>query len=132
MTKLLITAAIVGATLVGCVPVDRDFHGSVGGSSETPVTHIAGPPITIEGNGESVQTVDLQTGGYTVGYRATTFTLIVAPVLASGGDDSPIINAISPDIHGTASGMTTFHSSGRTTFHVFNTQGAWALKFTPL
>jgi hypothetical protein len=71
MRKGLIVAAIVGAALTGCIPVDHDYHGTVTGSSDTSVaTHINAAPITVTGTGEAVKTVELESGGYTVNYTA--------------------------------------------------------------
>jgi hypothetical protein len=132
MRKGLIVAAIVGAALTGCTPIDHDYHGAVAGnsaSSEAPATHINAAPVTVTGTGESVKTVELESGGYTVNYTAASNYLIVAPVQSSGEDGPAIVNANGSN---GVTGTTTFHANGRTTFHVSNTQGEWSLTFTPL
>lgn len=134
MKKLIVTAALLSAA---CTPVDTNYHGTVS-SPPTPTSQIApaaptvnAAPITITGTGESVKTVDLQAGGYTVNYRASSAYLIVCPVEASGNDGMAIVNASSQDDSG-VSGTANFHATGRTTFHVSNTEGTWTLTFTPL
>jgi hypothetical protein len=132
MKKVLIVAGCV--VLTACAPVDNHYHGTVagGGESTSAATHINAAPITISGTGEAVKTVDLESGGYTVSYTASTFTLIVSPVKTSGDDGAPIVNAIGQDTSSGVSGTATFHAHGRTTVHVHNTQGTWSLTFTPL
>jgi hypothetical protein len=134
MKKLIVTAALLSAA---CTPVDTSYHGTVS-SPPTPTSQVAlaaptvnAAPITITGTGESVKTVDLQVGGYTVNYRASTTHLIVCPVEASGNDGIAIVNASSQGDSG-ASGTANFHATGRTTFHVSNTDGTWTLTFAPL
>jgi len=133
MRKGLIVAAIVGAALTGCIPVDHDYHGTVTGSSDTSVaTHIHAAPIAVTGTGEAVKEVALESGGYTVNYTAASNFLIVAPVQSSGSDGPAIINAFGDNTGNGVTGTTTFHANGRTTFHVSNTQGEWSLTFAPL
>jgi hypothetical protein len=120
------------AILTACAPIDKNYHGSVastGSATSSVATHINAAPITISGTGETVKTVNLQEGGYTVDYTCATNYLIVSPVQSSGEDGAPIVNASGPS---GASGTANFHATGRTTVHVHNTDGAWTLTFTPL
>lgn len=89
-------------------------------------------PVTITGSDEQVQTVDLEAGGYTIAYQASSFTIDVAPVQADGNDGDAFINAMGEDTDAGVSGTTTYHATGRTTFHVSNTEGQWSLTFNPL
>lgn len=130
-----IAAAV--AALSACVPVsDKNYHGSVtgsqapGGTVSTPA--VPAYPVTISGTGESVKTADLVTHGYTVTYQASSDYLIVAPVQADGSDGAAIINAGGGSSGGGVTGTTTYRATGRTTLHVYNTQGPWSLTFNPL
>jgi hypothetical protein len=132
-----VAAAVAGVS--ACVlpsKTDNDYHGSVG-TSPAASSIIATPavpavPVTISGNGEAVETAELVATGYTVKYQASSWTIIVAPVQSTGDDGPSLINAIGQDTSTGASGTTTYRATGRTTFHVSNTQGPWTLTFTPL
>jgi hypothetical protein len=137
MRKFLVGAASIAAVaaLGGCLPVaDRNYHGTVGGPSTSIAFTPAVPayPVTITGSGEQVKTVDLVATGYTVTYRASTFTFIVQPVRADGSDGPAMVLAVGQDYSGGVTGTTTYRATGRTTFHISDTQGPWSLTFTPL
>ncbi|MEB4212335.1 hypothetical protein [Mycobacterium sp. 94-17] len=125
---------IVAATVAACVPVpDKDYHGSVGTTDSSTYQTPAVPayPVDVSGSGEQVKTADLVATGYTVAYKATSNCLIVSPVQADGSDGPAVVtHCASGD--DPVSGTTTFHARGRTTLHVWNTDGNWALRFTPL
>lgn len=135
VTTASIAVAVVA--LSACVPTpDKNYHGSVSGN-ETPGNTISTPavpayPVTISGSGEQVKTADLVAHGYTVAYQASSWTMIVQPVQADGTDGTLVINAIGQDSSSGVSGTTTYRATGRTTFHISNTQGPWSLTFTPL
>ena len=93
---------------------------SIGTSAPVPSV-----PVDLNGSGESVQTVDLEKGGYTIQYVNSTGYLIVEPVKADGSTGAAIINATE------TSGVTNFHSDGPVTFHIRN-GGQWSLHFVPL
>lgn len=126
-------AMIVAAAVAACVPAtDRNYHGSVGGTEATSSTvSVPAYPVTINGTGEQVKTADLVAHGYTVTYQATSNCLIVSPVQSDGGDGVAVVNTCA---HGDApaTGTTTYRGTGRTTFHISNTDGPWSLTFTPL
>lgn len=82
----------------------------------------------VSGTGESIQTVNLQPGGYTVNYTSANGFMIVEPVNRDGTTGAAVINSI-----GTTSGITTYASSGPVTLKIWNTQGGpWTLNFVPL
>ena len=54
-------------------------------------------PVTITGTGEDVKTAELVATGYTVAYRASSWTLIVSPVNADGSGGPSLINASGED-----------------------------------
>ena len=89
------------------------------------VAHIPSAPVTLSGSGESVQTANLEPGGYTVQYTDTSGYLIVEPVKPDGSTDASIINASEK------SGVTTYHSDGPVTLHIRNGD-EWSLRFVPL
>ena len=145
MRKLLAGAASIAAVAIvwmlamaaigGCSPVaDNNYHGTVGSPSTSIAFTPAVPayPVTISGSGEQVKTANLVATGYTVNYQASSFTLIVFPVRADGSDGLYVVNAIGQDYSNGVTGTTTYRATGRTTFHVTNTQGPWSLTFTPL
>ena len=82
-------------------------------------------PVEVSGSGESVQTVDLEPGGYTVEYTIDK-CLILKPVKSDGSQGSSIVNTCS------GSGVTTYSSTGPATFQITNVRGPWTLSFVPL
>ncbi len=133
------SAATVVAALSACAPLpENNYHGTVGSpAASAPLSTISTPPVpavpvTISGNGEQVETAELVATGYTVRYQASSFTLIVAPVQADGSDGVAMINAFGQDTNSGVTGTTTYRATGRTTFHVSNTEGPWSLTFAPL
>ena len=135
---LVVSIAAAVAALCACSPIpeqDNNYHGSVGGN-EAPSSTVSTPavpayPVTISGTGESVKTADLVAHGYTVTYQASSNCLIVAPVQSDGSDGSSVVNQCAHG-DGAVSGTTTYRGTGRTTFHISNTQGPWSLTFNPL
>jgi hypothetical protein len=83
-------------------------------------------PVNLNGSGESVQTANLEQGGYTVQYTNSTGYLIVEPVKRDGSTGASIINAMNEK-----SDVTTYASDGPATFHIRN-GGEWSLHFVPL
>ena len=141
MTKTMRMVGIAAAVAVlsACAPqADTNYHGSVGATSGAALTptvstpSVPAYPVTISGSGEQVKTANLVATGYTVNYQASSFTLIVFPVRADGSDGLYVVNAIGQDYSNGVTGTTTYRATGRTTFHVTNTQGPWSLTFTPL
>ena len=132
-----IAAFAVAATLSACLPTsNNNYHGTVAGNAGVPLSTSSTPsvpavPVTISGSGETVKTANLVAGGYTIAYQASSNCIIVTPVEADGSDG---ISAVSQCANGDApvSGTTNFHATGRTTFHVYNTDGNWVLTFRPL
>lgn len=137
----LVVASIAAgvAALSACSPVaDKNYHGTVSGTAaETPpISTVSTPsvpayPVTISGSGEQVKTAELVATGYTVAYQASSNCLIVDPVQADGSDGVAVVNECAQG-DGPVSGTTTYRGTGRTTFHVSNTEGSWSLTFTPL
>lgn len=139
--KPLVAVSIAAAAtaLSACTytpTADRNYHGTVGtqapSSSTVATPAVQAYPVTITGTGEDVKTAELVATGYTVAYRASSWTLIVSPVNADGSDGPSLINASGEDTSGGVSGTTTYRATGRTTFHIENTKGPWTLTFTPL
>jgi hypothetical protein len=89
------------------------------------VASVPREPVEVSGSGESVQTVNLEPGGYTVQYT-TERCLIVRPVKSDGSQGTALINACS------GPGVTTYSSTGPATFQITNVRGPWALRFVPL
>ncbi len=83
-------------------------------------------PVDLAGSGESVQTANLEPGGYTVNYTNTSGYLVVQPVNRDGSTGAAIINASEN------SGVTTYASTGPVTLQITNTRGPWTLHFVPL
>jgi hypothetical protein len=81
--------------------------------------------VDLSGSGESVQTANLESGGYTIQYTDTSGYLIVIPVKPDGSDGPAIINADEK------SGVTNFHADGPVTLHIQNGDD-WSLHFVPL
>ncbi len=137
LTVVSVAAAI--ATLSACAPIDdKNYHGTVAGTpAQTPSSSVYIPPpvpavpVTLTGSGEAVQTADLVAAGYTVTYQASSNCLIVEPVQADGSDGIAVVNHCASG-DGPVSGTTTYRATGRTTFHVSNTDGSWSLTFNPL
>jgi hypothetical protein len=131
----VVSIAAAVAALSACAPIaDRNYHGTVG--APTPISTVSTPavpayPVTISGSGEQVKTADLVAHGYTVSYQASSNCLIVAPVESDGSDGGSVVNECTSG-DGPVSGTTTYRGTGRTTFHVSNTEGRWSLTFTPL
>lgn len=136
LAVLSIAAAVVA--LSGCTytpRADNNYHGTVGGSG-APLSTVSTPevpayPVTISGTGEQVKTAELVAHGYTVTYQASSNCIIVSPVQADGSDGSSILSECARG-DAPVSGTTTYKGTGRTTFHVYNTQGPWSLTFNPL
>ena len=82
-------------------------------------------PVEVSGSGESVQTVNLEPGGYTVQYT-TERCLILKPVERDGSQGYSIVNTCS------GPGVTTYSSTGPATFQITNVSGPWTLRFVPL
>ena len=90
-----------------------------------PVVPVASAPVEVSGSGDTVKTVDLGQGGYTVQYTNSTGYLIVLPVERDGSTGSAMINATD------SSGVTTYASTGPVTLQ-FQNGGSWTLRFVPL
>lgn len=95
-------------------------------ASATSAVPVPTVPVEVSGSGESVQTVNLERGGYTVEYTNSSGHLIVAPVERDGSQGSAII------IASETSGVTTYASTGPVTLQITNTRGPWTLRFVPL
>jgi hypothetical protein len=131
--KPLVVVIFAAAALTGCAPIaDKNYHGSVGGSSTVSTPSVPAYPVTVTGTGEQVQTADLVAHGYTVSYQASSHCLIVAPVQADGSDGLVVVSQCSSGVDEPVSGTTSYKGTGRTTLHVYNTHGPWTLTFTPL
>ena len=132
---VVVSIAAAVAALGACTPLpDNNYHGSVGGgapSSTVSTPAVPAYPVTISGTGEQVKTADLVAHGYTVTYQASSNCLIVSPVQSDGSDGVAVVNQCASG-DAPVSGTTTYRGTGRTTFHVSNTEGAWSLTFTPL
>jgi hypothetical protein len=133
-----IAAAVVALSACSYTPTaDHNYHGTVSGTG-APLSTVATPavqayPVTISGSGEQVKTADLVAGGgYTVAYEASSHCIDAVPVHADGTEGGTVIGACSEHSGGPVSGTAVFHATGRTTFHVQNTEGSWSLTFTPL
>jgi hypothetical protein len=132
---VVVSIAAAVAALSACSPIaDNNYHGTVGGTETPTVSTPSVPayPVTITGSGEQVKTADLVAHGYTVQYQASSAYLIVKPVQADGSEGLAMINAGGGSSDGGVTGATTYRATGRTTFHISNTQGPWTLTFTPL
>jgi hypothetical protein len=91
-------------------------------STAVPVPSVS---VDLAGSGESVQTANLEPGGYAVQYTNSTGYLIVNPVERDGSSGAAIINASEK------SGVTNYASVGPVTLHIRN-GGEWSLHFVPL
>lgn len=133
---VLVSIAAGAAALTACSPMpDNNYHGTVGGNA-APVSTFSTPsvpavPVTVTGSGEQVKTADLVDAGYTITYQASSHCLIATPVSADGSDGASAVSGCGRG-NGPASGTTSYHATGRTTFHVWNTDGSWSLTFNPL
>jgi hypothetical protein len=135
---VVVSTAAAVAALSACSPIsdkDNNYHGTVSGTG-APTSTVSTPavpayPVTISGNGESVKTAELVAHGYTVTYQASSNCIIVTPVQADGSEGIAIVSECARG-DAPVSGTTTYKSTGRTTFHVYNTQGPWTLTFNPL
>lgn len=145
MKKLLIglTAALAIAGAAGtaaCGPTNtpssapRNSDTKPSASAAQAQPKVARTPVELSGTGETVKTVELQKGGYTVKYHAGGTALIVQPVNPDGSDSFAwMVNALSPNINGPVDGTTTIKATGPATVHVSNVNGEdWSLTFTPL
>jgi len=94
-------------------------------STAAPAPAVPRVSVDLSGTGESVQTANLQEGGYTIQYTDTSGYLIVVPVKPDGSDGPSIINASEN------SGVTNFHADGPVTLHIKNGD-QWSLHFVPL
>jgi hypothetical protein len=81
--------------------------------------------VEVSGSGDTVKTVDLGQGGYTVQYTNSSGYLIVVPVNRDGSTASAIINASDN------SGVAPYASTGPVTLQ-FQNGGQWTLRFVPL
>jgi hypothetical protein len=132
----VVSIAAAVAALSACVPIsDNNYHGTVG--APTPISTVSTPevpayPITLSGNGEQVKTAELVVHGYTVSYQASSNCLSVESVRADGSDGDLVVNQCARGDTPAVSGTTTYRATGRTTFHVSNTDDQWSLTFTPL
>jgi len=142
--KQVVTAAAIavgiGLTVTACqIPSTRSngpaptnaVTAPTGGAiasapSATSVVPAPTVPVEVSGSGESVQTVNLERGGYTVEYTNSSGHLIVKPVERDGSQGIAII------IASETSGVTTYASTGPVTFQITNTTGPWTLRFVPL
>ena len=102
------------------------FPRAVSTASSSTAVPVPTAPVEISGSGESVQTANLERGGYTVQYTNTSGHLIVKPVNRDGTKGSSFINA------NETSGVTTYASTGPVTLQIENTRGPWTLRFVPL
>jgi hypothetical protein len=91
----------------------------------SPVAPVASEPVDVSGSGDTVKTVNLGQGGYTVQYTDSSGFLIVEPVSRDGSTGSAIINASDN------SGVATCASTGPVTLQ-FRNGGEWTLRFVPL
>jgi hypothetical protein len=137
--SLVVVSSLAAVAVLGaCSPgADNNYHGTVGdngaSAAQAPVSTppVEAYPVTLSGSGEQVKTANLVATGYTVAYHASGNCLIVAPVQADGSDGVAAINEC-VDGDGPLSGTTTYRGTGRTTFHVSNTEESWSVTFTPL
>jgi hypothetical protein len=127
------TAMVVGICIAGtaCQQIPKSTSPAPTNALTAPTTSIStvapvpSVPVDLNGSGDSVQTVDLEEGGYTIQYTNSTGYLIVKPVNRDGSTGSSIINATEP------SGVTSYKSDGPVTLQVEN-GGQWSLHFVPL
>lgn len=82
-------------------------------------------PVEVSGSGDTVKTVDLEKGGYTVQYTNSTGYLIVMPVNRDGSTGTAFVNASDN------AGVVTYASTGPVTLQ-FKNGGEWSLRFVPL
>ncbi len=136
---VVVSIAAAVAALSACTytpTTDNNYHGTVSGTG-APLSTVATPavpayPVTISGSGEQVKTADLVAGsGYTVAYQASSHCIDAVPVHADGTEGGTVIGGCAEGSD-SASGTAVYHATGRTTFHVQNTEGSWSLTFTPL
>ena len=119
MRKVVVaTAMAVGICVVGTAcqipmkstsPAPTNALTAPTASTHT-VAHIPSAPVSLSGSGESVQTANLEQGGYTVQYTNTTGFLIVEPVARDGSRGVAIINALN-----NTTGVTSYPSDGPVT-----------------
>ena len=135
MRKVVVaTAMAVGICVVGTacqIPMKSTSPAPTNAltaptASTSTVAHIPSAPVSLSGSGESVQTANLEQGGYTVQYTNTTGFLIVEPVARDGSRGVAIINALN-----NTTGVTSYPSDGPVTLHIYN-GGEWSLHFVPL
>lgn len=136
MRKALTAAVIsVGISISGtaCLPTEKSAGSAPTNSLTVPTTSTATAtaaaaptvPVEISGSGDTVKTVNLEKGGYTVEYKNSTGFLIVKPVNRDGSTGLAFVNASDN------SGVTTYASTGPVTLQVEN-GGEWSLLFVPL
>ena len=106
-------------------PITSVSTVTVTATPAAPVVPVASAPVEVSGSGDTVKTVDLGQGGYTVQYTDSSGYLIVEPVERDGSTGSAIINASDN------SGVATYASTGPVTFQ-FKNGGEWTLRFVPL
>jgi hypothetical protein len=117
------TACQIPTKSSGPAPTNAVTAPTASMSTAVPVPTV---PVDLTGSGESVQTANLEQGGYTVNYTNTWGYLIVKPVNRDGSTGISIINASE------TSGVTTYASTGPVTLQITNTRGPWTLHFVPL
>lgn len=105
--------------------VTNPTAGATASAPSATVAPVPRVPVEVSGSGDTVQTVDLEAGGYTVQYTNSTGYMIVKPVNRDGSTGLSIINANDP------SGVTTYASNGPVTFQIENA-GQWSMRFVPL
>ncbi len=136
MRKVAAAAMTVGICFVGTAcqvpsksaspaPTNELTAPTTSVSVAAPVAPLPTVPVDASGSGDSVQTVNLEPGGYTVQYTNSTGYLIVKPVNRDGSTGVAIINASEK------SGVTSYKSDGPVTLQVEN-GGEWSLHFVPL
>lgn len=135
MTKKAIIAAVgAGICLFGSacqMPATKTSGPAPTNELTAPTTSAAevmtvpSKPVEISGSGDTVKTVQLEPGGYTVEYKNSTGYLIVQPVERDGTTGISIINA------GDDAGVVTYASTGPVTLQ-FQNGGDWSLRFVPL
>ena len=115
----------IGLQNPGAPPTDSGTVPNLKFPYAATVAPIPSVPVDLNGSGESVQTVNLERGGYTIQYTDSTGYLIVEPVKRDGSTGAAIINASE------TSAVTSYASDGPVTLHIRN-GGQWSLHFVPL
>jgi len=124
---VLVVGGSSGSDADGTAPSNADTTGAPSTSTSTETA--ARETVKVVGTGESVKTVKLDRGAYTVKYHAAN-SIIVAPVNSDGSEGLPFINGF--DFDKAVDGTAPYSAVGPVTLHVWNTTGPWTLTFTPL